>query len=181
MVIDLLSEHFPQIVDAEFTAGMEDNLDKISEGKVDWTKSMAEFWDPFSKRVKEKESLIEKVNTAVELDEKCPDCGKILLIRTGRFGKFKACSGFPECRYTEQIVEDLGVNCPACGQSLSARRTKRGKTFFGCTGYPKCSFALWQLTPAALAKKIKDAPGEYPHLKETEASLVAKAKIKEER
>jgi DNA topoisomerase-1 len=176
MVIDMLSKHFPQIVDADFTARMEGNLDVVADGKEPWAKAIDEFWQPFSALVKEKESIIEKINTAVELDEKCPECGKNLLIRTGRFGKFKACSGFPDCRYTEQIKEDIGVKCPACGESLNPRKTKRGKTFFGCSGYPKCSFALWQLTPAALAKKIKDTPGAYPHLKETETAIAARQK-----
>lgn len=174
MVTDMLSQHFPQIVDAAFTARMEDDLDQVAEGKTDWVKSIDEFWQPFEKQVKEKETVIEKINTTVELDEKCPECGKNLLIRTGRFGKFKACSGFPDCRYTEQIKTEVGVPCPICGEALTARRTKRGKTFFGCSGYPKCKFALWQLTPAALAKKIKAEPAEYPHLKETEAALAAK-------
>lgn len=176
MVTDMLSEHFPQIVDAAFTARMEDDLDQVAEGKTDWVKSIDEFWQPFSSQVKEKEASIEKINTAVELDEKCPECGKNLMIRTGRFGKFKACSGFPDCRYTEQIKEEVGVPCPICGEGLTARRTKRGKVFFGCSGYPKCKFALWQLTPAALAKKIKAEPAEYPHLQETETALAAKKK-----
>lgn len=181
-VIDLLAEHFPQIVDAHFTAHMEGDLDQIAEGKAKWTKIIDEFWQPFEKTVKEKEQAIAKVKTFEELDEQCPECGKQLVLRQGRFGKFKACSGFPECRYTEQVRVEVGVPCPQCGEPLQARRTRTGKTFFGCSGYPKCNFALWQLTPAALKKKVADLTKEgvaLPQLEETEKAIKAASKKKD--
>ncbi|MBI4022849.1 type I DNA topoisomerase [Candidatus Berkelbacteria bacterium] len=144
-VITILTEHFPNIVDYDFTAQMEENLDHVAEGTTDWTKLLAEFWTPFEKTVEAKTESVKKVDMTEELDRKCPKSGHTLLIRHGRFGKFIACSGFPDCRYTEQIVQKTGVQCPECGQGeLVAKRTRKGKTFWGCERYPDCKHATWK-------------------------------------
>lgn len=173
-VTDLLAEHFPQIVDAGFTAEMEEQLDDVAEGKKRWQPVIDDFYKPFVKTVAAKEKSIEKVVTDVALDEKCPECGKPLVMKNGRFGQFKACSGFPDCKHTAAVTTGVDITCPVCGKGLSARRTKRGKTFFGCTGYPKCKFALWDLKPATFDKKIAELEGEktkMPHLDEARASV----------
>ncbi len=145
-VNDLLVEHFPSIVDIKFTATMEDDLDKVAEGTTEWVPMIREFYDPFAKILEEKYEEVEKSDVSVqETDEKCPECGKPLLIRLGRFGKFYACSGFPECKYTAPLKENtLGIDCPKCKKGhLVAKRTKRRTTFYGCDKYPDCDFALW--------------------------------------
>jgi len=173
-VIDLLAEHFPNIVDAGFTAEMEAEFDRIADGKEKWQPMIDAFFKPFAKSVKEKETQVEKVVTDVALDEKCPQCGKDLVLKNGRFGQFKACTGFPDCKYTAAVTAAVDVTCPLCNKPLSARRTKRGKTFYGCTGYPKCTFALWDLKAATFTRKIKelaDAKTKTPHLAETQAAI----------
>lgn len=178
-VIDLLAEHFPEIVDIKFTANMEDDLDNIAEGKKKWVPIIKSFYEPFAKLVKKKEAEIEKVIKDEPTDEKCPECKSPLIIKNGRFGKFKACTGFPDCKFTEAIVTEVSITCPACGKPLSVRRTKRGKTFYGCTGYPKCNFALWDLTKKSLDKKvaefIKDKK-ELPHLEKTTLEISSQEK-----
>ncbi|HEX9722361.1 MAG TPA: type I DNA topoisomerase [Candidatus Paceibacterota bacterium] len=145
-VNDLLVAHFPQIVDVAFTAQMEEELDEIAEGKKEWQPMMKEFYGPFAANLakKEKEVAEQKI-TAEETDKQCPECGKPLLIRFGRYGKFYACSGFPECKYTASLEENnLNVLCPKCSKGqLTAKRTKRKKIFYGCNRYPECDFALW--------------------------------------
>jgi len=145
-VNDLLVAHFPQIVDVAFTAQMEEELDEIAEGKKEWQPMLKEFYGPFAANLakKEKEVAEQKI-TAEETDKQCPECGKPLLIRFGRYGKFYACSGFPECKYTASLEENnINVPCPKCGKGqLTAKRTKRKKIFYGCNRYPECDFALW--------------------------------------
>lgn len=144
-VNDILVEHFPSVVDFEFTANMEEDLDKVAEGKEDWAKLLAEFWKPFEATVEEKTKSVEKVNMTQELDRKCPQCNeRNLVIRHGRFGKFIACPGFPNCKYTEQLKAKTGVQCPECSQGeLVEKRTRRGKTFWSCERYPDCKYATW--------------------------------------
>lgn len=145
-VNDLLVEHFPKIVDVDFTAAMEEDLDKIAEGKKEWQPMMKEFYGPFAENLEKKEKEVEKKTIAAEeTDQKCPECGKNLLIRLGRYGKFYACSGFPECKYTASLEENkLDIPCPKCEKGqLTAKRTKRKKIFYGCNRYPECDFALW--------------------------------------
>lgn len=145
-VNDLLVEHFPQIVDINFTAKMEEDLDKITQNQVEWVPMIREFYEPFEKNLEKKYKEIKKEKIAVETTDKiCPKCGSPLLLRLGRFGKFYACSGFPKCKYTESLKENkLNVKCPKCAAgNLAAKRTKRGKIFYGCDQYPECDFALW--------------------------------------
>ena len=147
MVTDLLTEHFPRIIDIEFTARMEAELDEVAKGKKDWKKLLDEFYGPFEKNLENKYEEVEKKVVAEETDKKCPDCGKTLLKRMGRFGWFYACSGFPECRHTESLENPenaLNVHCPKCVEGkITEKRTKRGKIFYGCNRYPDCDFALW--------------------------------------
>lgn len=147
MVNDLLVEHFPKVVDIGFTAKMEEEFDTIAEGKLDWRVAIGEFWSPFVKNLDEKMEEVKSAKVAQETDRACPECGKPLLKRMGRFGWFFACSGFPECRFTEAIRDEADgptLPCPKCvvGE-ISPKRTRRGKIFYGCNKYPACDFALW--------------------------------------
>lgn len=144
IVTDLLVANFPEIVDIEFTAGMEKKLDDIAENNLTYFKMISDFYGPFEKNLKEKTDSVEKVNTEKKLDRKCPKCKSDLVEKMGRFGKFIACSNFPECKYTEQIVNKIGIKCPDCKEGdIIERKTRRGKTFWGCSHYPKCKWASW--------------------------------------
>lgn len=146
IVVDLLKEHFPEIMDVEFTANMEENLDRIEEGELNWQDTVREFYTPFSANLEKAKQQIVKVEIKPEEAGKdCPQCGRPMVIRTGRFGKFLACSGFPDCRYTESLNEEVGVKCPQCGEQIIALRTKKGRRFYGCKGYPVCDFRSWNL------------------------------------
>ncbi|OFX32282.1 MAG: DNA topoisomerase I [Armatimonadetes bacterium RBG_16_67_12] len=142
MVTDLLVEHFPEIVDVDFTAGMEDELDHVEEGRADWLQIVRSFYEPFAKDLQRAEAKIPVVEIPeVEIGEPCPQCGRPLVRKHGRFGEFIACSGYPECKYTRPV--GIGVICPRCGGEIVARRTKRGRTFYGCGNYPACTFTSW--------------------------------------
>lgn len=144
VVVDLLQEYFPEIVDAEFTAGMEEKLDQVAHGSVNWRQLMQEFYDPFVLTLKKAEIEGEKVKVPEELtDIPCDLCGAPLTVKHGRFGTFLGCSKFPDCRYTKPIVKDAGVSCPLCGKAIVERKSKRGRMFYGCSGYPACSFINW--------------------------------------
>lgn len=146
IVNDMLVKHFPEIVNVEFTAKMEEDLDQIAEGKIEWKKPIREFWNPFSNDLKKAGDKIEKINTDIETDEICEKCGKPMVIKTGRFGKFLACTGFPECKNAKPYKETTGQKCPECGEGdMIIKKTKRGKTFYGCSRYPKCKWAAWKL------------------------------------
>ncbi|MEK7197960.1 MAG: type I DNA topoisomerase, partial [Patescibacteria group bacterium] len=170
LVNNLLVEHFPKIVDIGFTAKMEEDLDDIASGKKEWQPIIKEFWEPFKENLDKKTLELSKNEIAIEKTElKCPECGKELLIRMGRYGKFYACSGFPNCKYTANIKktsdgdgnnkeepEDIGP-CKKCDTGkIVKRRTKKGRTFWGCSNWPKCDFATWQ-NPAADKPKEDDA------------------------
>jgi len=143
-VNDFLIQYFPGIFDYAFTALMEDQLDEVSRGERKWKQAISDFYQPFEKTVEQTAETAGRVKVEVEVTDKiCPECGKNLIIRTGRFGKFLACSGFPECKHTEAIAEALNIKCPKDGGDIVARRTKRGKVFYGCKNYPKCDFASW--------------------------------------
>jgi len=146
VVNDLLVKNFPQIVDLQFTAEMEKDLDDIADNKKEWVPLIREFYTPFAKNLEEKYKEIKKDKISVEATDKiCPRCNSPILLRLGRFGKFYACSAFPKCKYTESLKENkLDVKCPKCNAgNLAAKRTKRAKIFYGCDQYPKCDFALW--------------------------------------
>lgn len=145
LVIQQMAEFFPEILDVEFTAHMEEELDHVEEGKEDWVQVLNEFYKSFEKRLEVAEEEMEKVEIQDEVsDEICEKCGRHFVYKMGRFGKFLACSGFPECRNTKPIVKDTGVTCPNCHQGkIIERRSKKGRLFYGCDRYPECEFVSW--------------------------------------
>jgi len=147
-VNQMLIEHFPEIVDIKFTANMEKELDEIAEGNEKWTTILKDFYAPFNEHLEIKYKEVEKKKEEpIITDEKCPKCGKPMAIKTGRFGKFLACTGFPECKSTKNIEDETkktGITCPKCDQGeLVQKKSKRGKLFYGCPNWPDCDFALW--------------------------------------
>ncbi|MBI1957057.1 MAG: type I DNA topoisomerase, partial [Candidatus Niyogibacteria bacterium] len=145
-VITLLVEHFADIVDVDFTRSMEEKLDSIASGQKEWRPVLQEFYTPFAENLKTKYETVAKENLTEPLDRACPTCGKPLMIRHGRFGRFIACSGFPECKYTEALPPvSLNIVCPLCAEgTVVERRTKTKRLFYGCSRWPKCSFASWR-------------------------------------
>ncbi len=144
VVTDIMAENFEDIVDVSFTANMEEKLDSIEEGKTQWNKVIDEFYKPFSEEIKKAEESISKVKIKdEESDEICDKCGRRMVIKLGRFGKFLACPGFPECRNAKPILKDTGVKCPKCGGRIVERKSQRGKKYFSCENAPKCDFVLW--------------------------------------
>jgi len=146
IVNNLLVAHFSNIVDIKFTAKMEEELDDIAQGKEKWTQVCKEFYTPFEKNLEEKYKEVDKKEISEkETDKKCPECDSPLVIKLGRFGKFYACSAFPDCKYTESLEENaLNIPCPRCGKGkIVEKRTKRKKIFYGCNQFPDCDFALW--------------------------------------
>lgn len=146
LVIRLMEEFFPEILNVEFTADMEANLDKIEEGRIDWVQMIDEFYRPFQKRLNIAEAEMEKVEIEEEVsDELCEKCGRPMVYKWGRFGKFLACSGFPDCRNTKPILKTIGVSCPKCehGQIVERKGSKRKRVFYGCDQYPACDFVSW--------------------------------------
>ncbi len=144
-VTDFLVQYFPNVLDLPFTAHMEDDLDAIANGEKKWVPVIAEFYKPFHESIKKTYDIAEKVKLAEEqIDEKCPTCGHDLVIRTGKFGKFVACTNFPECTYTRQYGEKANIPCPKCGGDIIVKKSKRGKKFYGCSNYPTCTFAAWK-------------------------------------
>lgn len=149
---EFLVKNFEDILSLPFTAGMEENLDKIALGKLDWKKMMKTFYADFEKEVKSVESTADRVKVEVEMTgEKCPTCKEgDLVIRVGKFGKFISCSSFPDCKYTAQYKEDAGFACPLCGKDGVVRRTKTGRRFYGCSDYPTCKWAGWKKPQEAI-------------------------------
>ncbi len=155
-VNDLMVEYFPEVVDYNFTAHMEEDLDKIADGGMDWTDAIREFYTPFAEDVKKAQAEMPVTKSGPEpIGRACPTCGKELVIRYGRFGKFISCSGFPECRYTEPWLLKIGVSCPTDGGDLVERKTRKGRTFFGCVNYPNCDFTSWKRPLAVPCPKCK--------------------------
>ena len=143
-VNDLLIQYFPDIINVKFTAAMENELDDIANNEREWPSVIQDFYTPFDKDLQKAASLAEKVKLEDEkTGDNCPKCGKPLVIKTGRFGKFVACSGYPECRYTQSFQVKTGVNCPKCGKEIVQRVSKKKKVFYGCSGYPDCDFTTY--------------------------------------
>ncbi len=145
-VNEVMNKHFPEIVDVSFTADMEHRLDDVEEGRQSWREFLHSFYDDFKEALKRAEAEMERVDKPLEeIDETCPECGRTLVIRTGRFGRFISCSGFPECNYRRSIVNKTGALCPQCGGDLVERKTRQKKRlFYGCSNYPACNFAIWE-------------------------------------
>ncbi len=144
VVVDLLYQYFPEIVDISFTAEVEGRLDRVEDAEVGRRDVLTDFYGPFARELAHADREIEKLTVPSEVtDEVCKQCGKPMVIKYGRFGKFLACSGYPECKNTEPLVEKTGGICPKCGSDLIVRRSKRGRTFYGCRSYPGCDFVTW--------------------------------------
>ena len=142
VVNDLVCQNFPDIVDIEFTAHMEDELDDVAQKNKVWVDVVQNFYTPFEKSLTNAFEKVEKVKIADEVtDEPCPECGKPLVIKMGRYGKFLACSGFPECKFRKSYKIKTGAICPRCGGEIVERLNKKGRTFYGCSNYPDCRFA----------------------------------------
>jgi DNA topoisomerase-1 len=146
LVNDLVVEFFPSIVDINFTSDLEDQLDMVASGDEEWVHVISEFYSPFSEKLeKAEEQMPEKKAELEKVGRECPRCGHDLIIRWGRYGKFISCSNFPECRYTEPYLEKIGVTCPTCGEGdVVRRKTRKGRTFYGCSRYPDCDFTSWK-------------------------------------
>jgi len=144
IVNDILGAYFKQIVDVDFTAEMERKLDAVEEGSENWTKIVEEFFTPLKIAIDKAEKEISKVVIEDKVsDVKCEKCGRMMVIKRGRYGEFLACPGYPECKNAKPIVEELDVPCPECGKTIVAKKTKKGKKFFGCSAYPECTFVSW--------------------------------------
>ena len=142
MVNKILTAHFPRIVDPGFTAQMEEQLDEIARGKYQWIAALQQFYPPFQDMLDKAWTNLEKVNMTQASEETCPKCGRAMVIKVGRFGKFLACSGYPECKTTMPYIVKTGVSCPQCGGDLVKRISKKRKVFYGCSKYPKCQFTV---------------------------------------
>ena len=149
VVTDIMTEYFPNIVGIAFTADMEKDLDEIEEGEIDWVKIVEDFYGPFEKTLKTADEKIGKVKIEDEKsDVICEKCGRTMVYKMGRFGKFLACPGFPECRNAKPIVKETGADCPKCGKKILEKKSKTGKTYFGCEDNPKCDFMTWDMPVA---------------------------------
>jgi DNA topoisomerase-1 len=138
----ILAEHFPKIVDPGFTAQMEEQLDEIARGKYEWIAALREFYPPFQDTLDKAWINLEKVSLTQMSEETCPNCGRPMVVKVGRFGKFLACSGYPDCKTTMPYVVKTGVSCPQCGSELVKKVSKKKKVFYGCSNFPKCKFAV---------------------------------------
>lgn len=144
LVLDMLEEYFKDIVDVKFTANLENELDEIAEGKCEKNELLSEFYTPFEQTLEKADEAIGHVELPVEVsDVRCEKCGRLMVVKQGRFGKFLACPGFPECRNTKPLLVDTGVKCPKCGGSIVERKTRRGRKFYGCKNYPECDYTTW--------------------------------------
>lgn len=146
IITDIMDENFKNIVDIKFTAGMEDNLDKIESGELNWVKTIDDFYKDFAAILKAAESSMDGVKVKVpdvETDVVCELCGKKMVIKNGRFGKFLACPGYPQCKNTKPIVNETAAECPLCGGKVLQKKSRNGKKYFGCEHNPKCSFMTW--------------------------------------
>lgn len=144
LVVDLLKENFRQIVDPDFTAVMEEKFDLIEEGKEDWVEVIRGFYLPFAEDLEKAEESIERVRLEDEVsDVECERCGRKMVYKYGRYGRFLACPGYPECKNIKSITKELDVDCPQCGGKIVERRSKKGRRFYGCDNYPNCTFTSW--------------------------------------
>ena len=145
VINDILVEHFPSIVDVSFTSTMEEELDEIATGEREWVPVIREFYGPFSETMAKAEQTMERVQIRDEpTDEVCELCGRPMVIKLGRYGRFLACTGFPECRNAKPLLAKIGLPCPTCGEGeVVERRSKKGRVFYGCSRYPECDFVSW--------------------------------------
>ena len=145
-ITGLLNEKFPKIVNTKFTAQMETNLDKVGCGEADYVKMLDDFYGDFEKTLEKAKSEMKNVKIQLEEDTTdipCDKCGRMMVIKTGRFGRFLACPGYPECKNAKPLIVNTGAKCPDCGADIIERKSKKGHTFFGCSAWPKCNFMSW--------------------------------------
>lgn len=171
IVNQIMTEYFKNIVDVEFTANMEERLDSIEEGKEGWRKIVGDYYGPLKKDIDHAEQDVEKVTIEDEVtDELCPTCGKNLVVKRGRYGKFLACPDYPECKFTKPIVEKLDVKCPKCKEGdVVGKKSRKGNKFFGCSRYPDCDYVSWYEPTnetctqcgALMYKRYSKAKGSY--------------------
>ncbi|MBE7015649.1 MAG: type I DNA topoisomerase, partial [Ruminococcaceae bacterium] len=141
---DIMKKSFDEIVDVDFTADMEQKLDNVEDGKLDWVQVLSEFYPSFSKNLEKAQKEVEKVTIKdEESDVVCEKCGRKMVYKVSKFGKFLACPGYPECRNTKAIRTEIGVKCPKCGGEILEKKSHKGNTFYGCENYPKCEFMAW--------------------------------------
>lgn len=146
IVNEVMKKSFSDIVNVEFTAQMEENLDKIEQGNKVWVDVVREFYGDFEKEVEKATQELEHVKLEDPVsDVPCDKCGKMMVIKTGKYGKFLACPGYPECKNTKPIIEEVGADCPLCGNALIYRKTKTGKKYVACSNYPDCKFSSWNI------------------------------------
>lgn len=144
LVVDMLKKYFTDLINIPFSAELESELDEIAEHHADKNQIIGKFYDPFAKLLEVADKEIEAVEIPVEVtDIPCDKCGRMMVVKQGRFGNFLACPGFPECRNTKPILKKIGIKCPECGSEVIERKTKKGKYFYGCEKYPECSFISW--------------------------------------
>ena len=144
IVTDMLEEYFKHIVDVKFTANLEGELDEVADGSLDKNDLLRNFYNPFEETLKKAESIIGEVDIPDEVtDIPCDKCGRMMVVKRGRFGKFLACPGFPDCRNAKPLLRDTGVSCPKCGGKIVERKSRRGRSFFGCDNYPACDYTTW--------------------------------------
>jgi len=144
VVIDLLDDYFEEILDVEFTANLENKLDLVEAGELEWKEVISDFYQPFNRELERAEKEIGQIEVRDEVTDKlCEKCGRNMVIKYGRYGKFLACPGFPECRNAKPFLEEIGVSCPVCGGKIVLRRSKKGRKFYGCENFPDCDYTSW--------------------------------------
>lgn len=144
IVTEILNEFFKDVINEEFTADMEEKLDEIEEGSLEWKAVIREFYKEFQKELEVAEKEMEEIEIQEEVtDIPCEKCGKFMVVKFGRYGKFLACPGFPDCKNAKPIIKDLGIDCPKCDGQVIERKSKKGRKFFGCSNYPECDFISW--------------------------------------
>ena len=146
VISKLMKERFPKIVNVKFTAQVENELDAVQRGDEDWVDTLRKFYDDFDKTVQKAKKEMDGVKIRLKEDETdviCEKCGRHMVVKVGRYGKFLACPGYPECKNVKKIVNDTGAQCPKCGGKIIERRSKKGRVFYGCSEYPKCDFVSW--------------------------------------
>ena len=145
IVNDLVSEYFSSVVNVGFTAEMEKELDLVASGEKDWRESVKEFYGPFSEQLDIAQREMPEIEPIyIPIGKECPECGEELVQRWGRYGLYVGCSNHPECKHTERWVEKIGVICPKDGGELIVKKTRKGRTFYGCENFPDCDFASWK-------------------------------------
>ncbi|MBM6837940.1 topoisomerase DNA-binding C4 zinc finger domain-containing protein, partial [Clostridium saudiense] len=189
IVNNILSDYFKQIVDVDFTADMERKLDDIEEGSESWTKVVAEFFAPLKIAIDKAEKEVSKVVIEDKVsDVPCDKCGRMMVIKHGRYGDFLACPGYPECKNAKPIVEELEAPCPKCGGKILVRKSRKGKKFFGCSNYPNCDFVSWNeplkekcnKCGSYMVLKFSKTKGKYAQCSNTECNETKKIEDKPE-